>query len=199
MTNSRPNEACPSEIIMKTSQAIIGINNVNVTTPFRSDPVLPFTRVPELSAEMRPNNIGPYRSKALNHRHMNGPTIHPRAPFLASNTVVFFDRIAAFASVGVSSEVISKRCPKGWNVKCSSYSPSAGHESDMASLCPQWRRVRTVRFYQAAAGANPSSASVAAWPHLSRGGIGRVRQSKSGEKLEMARPSGMRPFPPPWL
>ena len=46
---------------------------------------------------------------------------------------------------------------------------------------------------------SPSSASVAACPHLSRGGIGLFSQCGSRVKLETLRPSGIFPFPPPWL
>ncbi len=59
-----------------------------------------------------------------------------------------------------------------------------------------------VLIYSAAVAAvvtSPSSSSVAERPHLSRGGHGRSRQGASGVKLEILRPSGRRPFPPPWL
>jgi hypothetical protein len=60
-----------------------------------------------------PNSIGPYLSKALNHRHMNGPAIQPRAPFFESNTPFLRDRMAFFTSDGLDGDLTSNRYPNG--------------------------------------------------------------------------------------
>jgi hypothetical protein len=65
------------------------------------------------SCEIHPNNIGPYWSKALNHKQMNGPTIKPRGPFLAWSHGFLRDRIVAFTVEGGDGDSISKRNPKG--------------------------------------------------------------------------------------
>jgi len=44
---------------------------------------------------------------------MNGPAIHPRAPFFVSNRLVFFDLSVAFAFSGGRLDEISKGYPKG--------------------------------------------------------------------------------------
>src|SRR3546814_13581760 len=67
------------------------------------------TGVQTCALPISPNNMGPYWSNALNQRHINGPTIQPRAPFLASNHPFLRDLMALFTSLGEIGERSEER------------------------------------------------------------------------------------------